>query len=119
MKTIFSKLGFKKADEMEKSIATRSIRVAWIYTVLFLFVWSLYESFYKSYYLHEAINLLPGFLLVSQSLIMGFSQLYFRNRMVDGEDEEKQSSFEKIFVVIIITVTITTILGYLFVVLSR
>lgn len=118
MKNLFSKLGVRKADEMEKSITIKSIRVAWAYTVLFLFVWSLYES-YKSYHFYEAVNLLPGFLLVSQNLILFFSQLFFRNSMVVGEDEEKRTFFRKTVTVIIIVVTITTILGYLIVLFTR
>lgn len=34
---------FRKMDEMEKEISLKSIKIAWSYTVIFLFVWSICE----------------------------------------------------------------------------
>lgn len=110
MKKLFSKLGFTKADEMEKSIQLKSIRSAWIYTLLFLLVWSLYES-YKVYRFNEPLNLTPSFLLISQNLVLIFSQLFFRQRMVDVTGEENKSSIEKIVLVTVIVAAIIVALG--------
>ena len=106
----FSKLGFTKADEMEKSIHLKSIRFAWIYTLLFLIAWSLYES-YKVYRFNEPLNSTPSFLLISQNLVLIFSQLFFRQRMVDGAEKENKSSFGKIVIVTVIVAAIIVALG--------
>lgn len=34
---------FRKMDEMEREISLKSVRVAWFYTVIFLFVWGIYQ----------------------------------------------------------------------------
>lgn len=112
MKKIFGKLGITKADEMEKSIQLKSIRLAWIYTLLFLIAWSLYES-YKVYRFNEPINSTPSFLLISQNLVLIFSQLFFRQQMVDGAEEENKSSFGKIVMVTVIIIAIIVALGSL------
>lgn len=44
MKSFFSKLGFRKMDEMGKDIALKAQRNALIYALLALAMWSLYES---------------------------------------------------------------------------
>lgn len=110
MRKLFSMLGFTKADEMEKSIQLKSIRFAWIYTLLFLIAWSLYES-YKVYRFNEPLNSTPSFLLISQNLVLIFSQLFFRERMVDVEGEENKSSFGKIVMVTVIVAAIIVALG--------
>jgi hypothetical protein len=103
MKKLFMALGFKKADEMEKSIQLKSIRLAWVFTVAVLFVWCLYESL-AARADNERLNYLPLILLVSQNLILCLSQLFYRARMTDGEDEEKESRFGKALAIIAIIV---------------
>jgi len=109
MKELFCKLGVTKADEMERSIQLKSIRLAWIYTFLFLIAWSLYES-YKVYRFNEPFNSIPSFLLVSQNLVLTFSQLFFRRRMVDGAEEENKDSVWKSVMVTVIVVAIVVII---------
>ena len=110
MKKIFSKLGFKMADEMEKSIQLKSIRFAWIYTFLFLIACSLYES-YKAYCFKEPLNTIPLFLLISQNLVLIFSQLFLQQQMVDGADEKSESSFWKIVMIIVIAAAVIVASG--------
>lgn len=105
MKKIFSRLGFTKADEMEKSIQIKSIRFAWIYTVLFLIAWSIYEN-YKVYRFNEPLNSTPSFLLISQNFVLIVSQLFFRQRMVGGAEEENKSSFGKTVMVTVMVAAI-------------
>lgn len=70
----------KKMDEMEMSISLKSIRSAWFYTVVFLFIWMSYD-FYKT---RETV--LPSFLLISQNIVLLASKLYFERKM--NKDEE-------------------------------
>ncbi|MFA6940603.1 MAG: hypothetical protein WCQ54_06415 [Clostridiaceae bacterium] len=60
----------KKMDEMEMVISLKSIKWAWSYTVIFLFVWMVYD------YLQQGVFNNPAFiLLTSQNLIyIGISQ---------------------------------------------
>lgn len=118
MKELFSKLGVTKADEMERSIQLKSIRFAWIYTLLFLIAWSLYES-YKVYRFNEPLNSTPSFLLISQNLVLVFSQLFFRQRMGDGAEEENKSSVWKSVMVTVIVVAIIVALGNFIILFAR
>ncbi|PKO12256.1 MAG: hypothetical protein CVU39_24740 [Chloroflexi bacterium HGW-Chloroflexi-10] len=86
MKSFFLKLGFRKMDEMEKTIGLKAQRNALIYVLLALTAWSFYESF-KTYTQHTSINSLPSFLLVTTSIVLIFSQLVLQKRATKGDDE--------------------------------
>lgn len=75
-------LGFKKMDEMEMSISLKAIKIAWFYTVLFLFIWSMFD-FYK-----EGIfsNSLAFFLLITQNLVLIGVQSFLKWKL--GKDEK-------------------------------
>lgn len=55
----------KKSDEMELNISLASIKFAWLYTVIFLFSWSIYDFIKTSSF----NNSLAFFLLITQNLI--------------------------------------------------
>lgn len=71
--------GFRKMDEMEMHIALKSVRIAWAYTVVFLFIWTVYE------YATTSKFGLSFFLLISQNFILMTSQLILKHRMT-GEN---------------------------------
>lgn len=73
----------KKMDEMEMHIALKSVRIAWVYTVVFLLVWIVYEYVTTSEFSYMLFNL-----LISQNLIFMISQLIFKHRMA-GKNEEQ------------------------------
>jgi len=64
----------KKMDEMEMQISLKSIKVAWIYTVIFLFIWSAYDYFTKSE------NGLAFFLLITENLVFLVTQLILKRK---------------------------------------
>lgn len=66
--------GFKKMDEKEELISTKSLKIAYIFTVLFLFVQSVVELCY-----HKVS--LALFLLTIQTLILIFSQGYYKKKL--------------------------------------
>lgn len=103
MKNFFSKIGLRKMDEMDKSIAMKSQRIALVYVVGVLVVWSLYES-YKVYAYNTRINMAPSFLLVSTSLVLIFSQWVLQRQAVKDDSEYKQGNsvwkYALIFIVI-------------------
>ncbi|OFI06689.1 hypothetical protein CLOACE_08440 [Clostridium acetireducens DSM 10703] len=71
----------RKMDEMEMAISLKSIKWAWFYTVLFLFIWTIYD-----YTKVGSFNSFAFFLLISQNLIkMGIEQ-YLKWKM--SKDEE-------------------------------
>ena len=107
MKSLFSKLGFRKMDEMEKDIALKAQRNALIYLLLVLAVWTFYESF-KVYTQHTSLNSTPSFLLVSSSLVLISSQLVLQKRAIKGDDEYKDPT--PILKVVVVGVIVTAII---------
>ena len=68
-------LGFKKMDEMEMQISFKSIKVAWAYTAIFLFIWSVYNC---------VINGIWGaefFLFITQNLVFLGASTILKIRM--------------------------------------
>ena len=106
MKKLLKALGFSKPDEMEQSIQLQSIWLTWLYSVVFLGIWSIYECTAGGIK-NGRINFLPLILLLSQNVVMYLSQLLYRASMTKGvEDEEKKSQFRKTLVIIAIVVVI-------------
>ncbi|EEG77085.1 hypothetical protein [Dethiobacter alkaliphilus] len=70
----------RKMDEMEHHIALRSMRIAYSFTVVFLFVWMTID------FINTSELGLPFILLISQNIILLSSQLIMQNRM--GRNEE-------------------------------
>lgn len=71
----------RKMDEMEMAISLKAIRLAWVYSVVFLFVWVIYDFIKKG-----SFNENPAFiLLISQNLIYLGSQLYLKRKMGKNE----------------------------------
>ncbi|WMJ79383.1 hypothetical protein RBU49_10825 [Clostridium sp. MB40-C1] len=62
----------RKMDEMELYISLKAIKYAWFYTVLFLFIWIVYD------YLNQGVLNLPAlFLLNTQNIIyLGINQFF-------------------------------------------
>ncbi|MEA4924298.1 hypothetical protein SDC9_172927 [bioreactor metagenome] len=71
----------KKADEMEMYITLKSIKIAWLFTVIYLLVWSVYDTLKTS-----QIGL-PLILLLAQNVVFYTCILFFRHR-VSGSHEE-------------------------------
>jgi len=106
MKKLLKVLGFRKADEMEQSIQLQSIRLTWLYSVVFLGVWSIYECTVGGIN-NGRINFIPLILLLSQNVVMYLSQVLYRASKTKGvEDEEKKIQFKRALVIIAIVVVI-------------
>lgn len=63
----------KKMDEMELCISLKSIKFAWFYTVLILFIWTIY-----TYIKHHTFYSIAFFLLISQNIIYHLANKYFK-----------------------------------------
>jgi len=115
MKSFFSKLGFRKMDEMEKDIALKAQRNALIYILLVLAIWSFYESF-KVYTQQISLYLVPSFLLVTTSFVLILSQLVLQKRVIKGDDEYKDTTpiLKTILVGVIIAAIIISIGAWIF-----
>lgn len=70
--------GFRKMDEMEKHISLKSLKIAYAYTIIFLFIWVVIE-----YISSRTMSSIAFFLLITQNLVLIFSQAYFKNKMGD------------------------------------
>ncbi|MCI8419766.1 MAG: hypothetical protein HFF79_04565 [Oscillospiraceae bacterium] len=86
MKNFLKGLGFRKPDEMERSIVFRAQRNAYLFLVAALVIWSFYESG-QVYLHHTRLNLLPCLLLTGAMVVQSFSQLAMtRSAVKDDED---------------------------------
>ncbi|RDU24617.1 hypothetical protein [Anaerosacchariphilus polymeriproducens] len=70
----------RKMDEMEMSISLNSIKAAYVYTVIFIFVWWIYD------FVKTGSNGLPFILLMSQNLVLLGIQLFLKWKL--GKDEK-------------------------------
>ena len=71
----------KKADEMEMYITLKSIKIAWLFTVIYLLIWSTYDTVKTS-----QLGL-PIILLISQNMVFYACLLFLRHR-ITSENEE-------------------------------
>lgn len=70
----------RKMDEMEMSISLKAIKCAWIYTIIFLTIWLIYN------FIHTGEIGLAGFLLVTQNLVLIAIQYFLKWKL--GKDEK-------------------------------
>lgn len=71
----------KKMDEKEMTISLKSVRLAWFYSVIFLFILVMYD-FIKNGNINENLAFL---LLITQNIVLFTSQLYLKNKMIKDE----------------------------------
>lgn len=86
MKRLFQKMGFRRADEMEMSIQLKAIRRAWLYSISFLCIWSIWEA------VNTGEAGLPLILLLSQNIVLISFVLYYRRKAggnLQGDDDEE------------------------------
>ena len=110
MKKFFKKLGFHRMDEMEQQIAFKAQRNAFIFLLIALLCWTMYES-YKVYIYHSDLNPYPCFLLAAASLIQTISQLILTHKAVKDEEPATFSKVLKIALPILITFAIIASIG--------
>lgn len=70
----------RKMDEMEMSISLKSIKWAWIYAIVFLTVWLIYNV------IHTGNIGMAGFLLITQNLVLISVQFFLKWKL--GKDEK-------------------------------
>lgn len=69
--------GFRKMDEMEQFIGLKSLKITYIFIVVFLFIWIIIDN------INKRDSSIPLFLLISQNLVLIASQIYFKKKMDD------------------------------------
>ncbi|HAK43215.1 MAG TPA: hypothetical protein DCM59_11580 [Clostridium sp.] len=67
--------GFRKMDEMEQFISLKSLKVAYAFTIAFLFIWVILDK------INKETPSIAFFLLITQNLVLMISQAYFRKKM--------------------------------------
>ncbi len=73
--------GIRKADEMEMSISLRAMRLAWVYSGIFLLAW-----IWMDWARQGTFNSMAMVLLASQLVVYWSAQLVLKRRL--GRDEE-------------------------------
>ena len=90
MKNFLKGLGFRKPDEMERTIVFRAQRNAYLFLVAALVIWSLCESG-QVYLHHTRLNLLPCLLLTGAMVVQSFSQLAMTRSAVKDDDDSYET----------------------------
>ena len=67
--------GFRKMDEMEQFISLKSLKIAYAFTIAFLFVWVILDK------INKETQSIAFFLLITQNLVLMISQAYFKKKM--------------------------------------
>ena len=70
----------RKMDEMEMAITLKAVKWAWFYSVIFLFIWTIYD-----YIKVGSFNSLAFILLISQNIIKISTEIYLRRKMSKNE----------------------------------
>lgn len=118
MKEVLKKLGFRRMDEMERHIAFRAQRNAYVFLAAALLAWSFYES-YRVYAYHTRINILPCALLGTAALVQGFSQLVMtRNAVKDDDDSYETAPLLGIIILICVVAGVVATVGAAFVLMG-
>lgn len=106
MKQTWKKFGFHSPDEMEKAILFKAQRNAYIFLMITLSAWSLYES-WKVYTNHSRINIFPCFMLGTAMGIQTLSQLIMtHNAVKDDEDSYETEPMVKIILLLCVIFSI-------------
>jgi len=117
MKKLLNKWGFRKMDEMEQYIAFKAQRNAFVFLLIALSVWTLYEA-YKVLTFHTSLNPLPCFLLTGASCIQFFSEAIISHNAVKGdEDSPKASNLSKTILLCAVVVAITMVIANIIIML--
>lgn len=118
MKNLLKSLGFHKMDEMERYIAFRAQRNAYLFLVAALAVWTFAES-WRVYAHHTRLNLLPCMLLAVSSLVQTFSQLIMtRNAVKDDEDSYETGPLLRLILLACVVAGVIVTIGAAFVLMS-
>lgn len=118
MKNFLKNLGFHKMDEMERYIAFRAQRNAYLFLVVALVVWTFAES-WRVYAYHTRLNLLPCMLLAVSSLVQTFSQLIMtRNAVKDDEDSYETAPLLKLVVLACVVAGVIVTVGAALILMS-
>lgn len=111
MKRFFKKLGFHKMDEMEQYIAFKAQRNAFIFLLIALLIWTLYEA-YKVFAYDAMLNPLPCSLLAGATCVQNFSQLMMtRNAVKDDDDSFETLPLLRIILMVCIVVGVAATVG--------
>lgn len=86
MKRFWEKLGFRKMDEMEQSIALRAQAYSFRFLAILLFLWSIYESWVVRPN-GGSLDQRPSLLLVVSCLLQIAIQQWLSRRAVSGDEE--------------------------------
>ena len=70
----------RKMDDMEMAISLKAIKWAWFYTVVFLFIWLLYDQIVSG-----SFNSMVFILLISQNILRMGIDMYLKSKMSKDE----------------------------------
>lgn len=114
MKNFFKKLGFHKMDEMEQHIAFKAQRNAFVFLVIALLIWTLYEA-YNVFAFDTMLNPIPCTLLAAAVCIQNFSQLIMmRNAVKDDDDSFETLPLLRIILMVCVVVGVIATVGAAF-----
>lgn len=111
MKNWLNRLGFRRMDEMERQIAFRAQRNAYVFLLAALLVWTLYESglvFARG----TTLNPVPCMLLTAACAIQTISQLAMaRSAVQDDEDSRETAPLLRLILAVCVVAGVVLTLG--------
>lgn len=103
----------KQLDEMDRVIKLRAESLGFKVAVLFIAMWTLYESF-AALTTGQRLNIAPCLMLTFLYSVEGIYEMVLKGRMIKGDEEYREPNKVLWFILAVIAITaITTSVGSL------
>ncbi len=76
----------KKLDEMDRKIRLCSEEIAYRFIILVMSIWTIYNCM-QTIVKGAEYNILPGLIVCGAVSVQSFSQMYIKQKMIDGDEE--------------------------------
>lgn len=111
MKKLFSRLGFRKMDEMELTIALRAKSHAQMFTITALATWMIYDIIMLAADYDYQVNLLPLLILLISLAIESWSRIILNHRATAGDEEYEATKKRRMALGLIETIVAVVLIG--------
>lgn len=111
MKKLFSRLGFRKMDEMELAITLKSKNYAQLFTMTALAAWIIYDIIMSAADYDYQVNPLPLLILLISLAIESWSRIILNHRATAGDEEYEATKKRRMALGLIETIAAVVLIG--------